>query len=156
MGHTKNTDNRPIVGDPKLFIEKFGYDIDTDSDQPGLWIWTAPSDGCDSSFHTAQEALEAAWNDAVAQTLSISEITCEDWGQMDFDTQRVAMTLALTGELPRLDELSLDTQMEWVERVRVSYPDIGSKEAFRLADDEYVRNDGVLPKPAVVTESPKG
>jgi hypothetical protein len=155
MVQTKNTDNRPIAGDPKLFIEKFGYDIDTDSDQPGLWIWTAPSDGCDSSFHTAKEALEAAWNDAVAQTLSIREITCEDWDQMDFDAQRVAMTLALTGELPALSDLSPDTQMEWVVNVREVYPDIGPKEAFRFADQDFIANEGVLPKSAV-TESQKG
>jgi hypothetical protein len=151
----QKADARPIAGDPRLFIEGIGYDIDTDSDQPGLWIWTAPSDGCSSSFHTAKEALEGAWNDAVAQTLSISEISCEDWGQMDFDAQRVAMTMALAGEIPALSELSPDTQMEWVEKVREVYPDIGPKEAFRLACQEYLDNDGVIPKPAV-KDSPKG
>ena len=149
------TDARPIAGDPRLFIEGIGYDIDTDSDQPGLWIWTAPSDGCSSSFHTAKEALDGAWNDAVAQTLAISDIRCEDWGQMDFDAQRVAMTMALTGEIPALSDLSPDTQMEWIEKVREVYPDIGPKEAFRLACREYLDNDGVIPKPAV-KDSPKG
>jgi hypothetical protein len=129
-------DNRAIADDQRIFIEKLGYNIEADSDQPGLWTWTAPSDGCDISFHTAKEALNGAWSDAVAQTLSISGITCE------------------TGELPRLDDLSPDTQMEWVERVRETYPDISPKEAFRLAVDEYAQNDGVIPKSAV-TESPK-
>lgn len=131
LPETQNTDRRPIAGDPRLFIEKLGYAIDTDCDQPGLWIWTAPRDGCDSSFHTAIEALDGAWNDALAQTLAISEISCEEWGQMDFDQQRVAITFALSGELPSLSDLSPDTQMEWVARVREVYPDIGSKEAFR-------------------------
>ena len=97
LPETQNTDRRPIAGDPRLFIEKLGYAIDTDCDQPGLWIWTAPRDGCDSSFHTAIEALDGAWNDALAQTLAISEISCEEWGQMDFDQQRVAITFALSG-----------------------------------------------------------
>lgn len=154
MTKKQKPDGRPIAGDPKLFIEELGYDIDIDSDQPGLWIWT-PSDGCDSSFSTPKEALDGAWNDAVARTLSISEISCEDWGQMDCDQQRVAITFALTGELPALTDLSPDTQMQWISKVREVYPDIGPKEAFRLADQEYLENDGVLPKP-VATESQKG
>lgn len=150
-----STDRRPIAGDPRLFIEKLGYDIDTDSDQPGLWIWTAPSDGCDISFETAQEALASAWNDAVAQALSIGGISCEEWGQMDFDQQHVAITFALSGELPSLSDLSPDTQMAWVAKVRESRPDVGPKEALRLADQEYRENDGIFLKPVVI-ESPKG
>lgn len=60
------------------------------------------------------EALDGAWNDALAQTLAISEISCEEWGQMDFDQQRAAITFALSGELPSLSDLSPDTQMEWL------------------------------------------
>lgn len=144
---TTETDNRPIAGDPRLFIEQLGYDVDIDADQEGLWVWTAPSDGCDISFSSAAEALDGAWIDAVAQTLSLRKISCEHWGQMYFDQQRVAITLALSGEIPSLSDLSPDTQMEWVSKVRGSYPDIGPKEAFRLADQEYSENDGVLPKP---------
>lgn len=153
---TAKTDRRPIADDPRLFIESLGYDIDVDSDQPSRWIWTAPSDGSGISFDSAKEALDGAWNDALAQTLEISDISCEEWGSMDIDAQRVAMTLALSGELPFLDVLSPDTQMMWVSRIRESYPDIDSKEAFQLAGEDYVQNDGVLPKPVASIESQKG
>lgn len=140
----ENSNHRSIAGDPKLFVEELGYDICEDSLHPGLWVWSAPTDGCDS-FPTSKAALDDAWEDVVAQTLSISDISREDFCQMDIDQQRVAITLALSGELPALTKLSPDTQVEWLERVRAVYPDIGSKEAFRLADQEYIENNGVLP-----------
>ena len=149
MAQTIKTDNRSIAGDPKLFIENLGYGIEPDSASQGLWLWKTEDDSSCLVFRSAEEALNGAWIDAVAQTLSISEITCEDWGQMNFDAQRVAMTLALTDELPALSDLSPDTQMEWIEKVREVYPDIGSKEAFQLADKEYLENEGVLSKTAV-------
>lgn len=156
------TDDRPIAGDPKLFIEDMGYDIDVagykvhvDDEHPCLWIWTAFDDGSERSFHSAKEALDDAWANAVARTLVSHDITSEQWNQMGLDTQRVAMTLALSGGLPPLSELSPDTQMEWVERVREVYSDIGPVEAFRLANQEYRENDGVLPRPAAAAaESP--
>jgi hypothetical protein len=149
--------SRPNKDDPRIFIEELGYNIHEDSDRPGLWVWTAPSDGCDSSFNSAGEALDGAWNDAVAQTLSIREITREEWGQMDADAQRVAVTQALSGELPRLIDLSVDTQMLWVEHVREANPDLSSAEAFRLADEEFAQSDdGTLPKPNESPEAPKG
>lgn len=149
------TDNRPIKGDNRLFLEDMGYDIDEDPDQPGLWQWTAPSDGCESSFDSAKEALDDAWRNAVHQTLAITGDTQEEFERMDFDQQRIAVTVALTGEVPPFDDLSMDTQMEWVEKVRELYPDIGPKETLLLAKQEYRECDGVLPKPASV-ETPKG
>lgn len=47
---------------------------------------------------------------------------------------------------PELSSLDADTQMAWVEHVRETYPHIGAKEAFRLADQEYESLDGVLPE----------
>lgn len=91
-------DNRPIAGDPRLFIENLGYDIDTDSDQPDLWIWTTPSDGCEISFHTAKEALDSAWSDAVGQTMSINNLSSEQWDAMSFAKQKSSITEALTGD----------------------------------------------------------
>jgi acyl carrier protein len=47
------------------------------------------------------------------------------------------------------DSTSFDDQMEWVTRIRRSYPDIGPKEAFRLAEVEYYECRGVLSGPGV-------
>lgn len=98
MSNTQKTDNRPIAGDPRLFIEDLGYDIREDSQQPGLWLWTAPSDGCDISFHTAEEVLESAWFDAVRQTMGINNLSIEQWHAMSFDKQKAAVLLALSEE----------------------------------------------------------
>lgn len=101
-------DQRSIACDPRLFIEQLGYDIDKDSDQPGLWVWTAATDGCDSSFPTAEEALNGGWNDAVAQTLSISKISCEAWGAMTFEQQKTAMLRALSEDGDALQDVVAD------------------------------------------------
>ena len=91
-------DSRPIAGHPKLFIEALGYNIDEDSQQPGLWLWTAPSDGCDSSFHTAQEALNSAWLDAVGQTMGLNNLSSAQWDAMTFGEQKTAILQALSEE----------------------------------------------------------
>lgn len=93
---TKRTDNRPIAGDPKLFLEELGYDIDEDPDQAGLWVWTAPSDGCDSSYDSAKEALEGAWIDAASHAMGISSISRAQWEAMDFDQQKAAILEVLS------------------------------------------------------------
>ena len=92
----QKADSRPIAGDPKLFIEDVGYDIREDSQQPGLWVWIAPTDGCDASFDTAKEALEGAWKDAVRQTLGISDLSIEQWNAMSFNMQKAAVLRALS------------------------------------------------------------
>lgn len=143
-------DTRPIANDPKLFIEQIGYDIREDSQQSGLWIWIAPTDSCDISYHSASDALESAFGDAVYQTKRIAMISDSNWAGMDFDEQRVAITYALSeGELPDFDSLSPETQMQWVGKIREFYPEIGSKEAFRLGAQEYREFDGVFPKSKV-------
>lgn len=98
MKMVQKTDIRPIAGNPKLFIEDLGYDIREDSQQPGLWIWTAPTDGYDISFNTAEEALAGAWVDAVWQTMGINNLSSEQWDAMSFDEQKVSVLRALSDE----------------------------------------------------------
>jgi hypothetical protein len=91
-------DLKALTIDPRIFIEELDYDIDTDSDQPGFWIWTAPSDGCDISFQTPKAALDDAWLNAVTQTLRIKGIDRQVWDTMPFVAQKYAITSALSGE----------------------------------------------------------
>lgn len=130
---------------PKCFIEDIGYSILQDPSEPGLWVWTDPLSNKSETCPSAEEALEGAWGHAVEQTLRIVDISEDAWAKMDGDAQRVAMTAVMTGDIPAFDDMSPDTQMQWVERVRDLYPDIGSKEAFRLAKNDYRENDGVIP-----------
>jgi hypothetical protein len=86
-----------IAGDPRLeVLEDLGYDIDEDSDQPGMWIWTAPTDGCETSYPSAQDALAAAWADAAAQTMGIRNLSGEQWEALGLARQMelVADTLS--------------------------------------------------------------
>lgn len=73
-----------------------GYTISPDSDQPGLWVWFAPSDGCESSFASEDEAVASAWSDAAHQTRSINSLSSEQWDAMSFDQQKAQMLSALT------------------------------------------------------------
>lgn len=73
-----------------------GYAICPDSDQPGLWVWFAPTDGCDSSFHTQEAATQAAWSDAVGQVMAINNLSSEQWDALSFAQQKTQMLDALT------------------------------------------------------------
>ena len=72
----------------KHVLEELGYDIKSDTDQPGLWVWTAPTDSCDSSFGSEEEAVEAAWRDASNQAKAVHQITDDEWTSLPFDKQR--------------------------------------------------------------------
>lgn len=130
---------------PKCFITDLGYSILKDALETSRWVWAGPSDSSEETYLSAEEALEGAWGHAVKQTLCSEEMSSEAWEKMDDDEQRVAMTAALTGRIPSFDDLSQDTQMQWVERVLSLYADIGPKEAFRLAANVYRENMGVIP-----------
>lgn len=89
----------PLKGNPKLeVLEALGYDIDGDGDQPGMWIWTAPTDGCEQSYASAKEALDAAWVDAVGQTMGILNLSSEDWDALSFAQQKELITETLSGD----------------------------------------------------------
>lgn len=135
----------PLCANPKLFIEELGYDIDTDSDQRGQWVWTSSHDGYESSFATPLLALESAWDDAVRRTLANGGVTEEEWLAADFEGKRVAMTLALTGEVPSFESLRLETQLKWVDRVRERNEDFGNQKAMRFAEQDYLDARGKLP-----------
>lgn len=91
--------NDPLAGNPKLeVLENLGYDIDGDSDQPGMWIWTAPTNGCEISYASAEEALDAAWADAVGQTMGILNMSSEQWDALSFSQQKELVSDTLTGD----------------------------------------------------------
>ncbi|MDK9702514.1 MAG: hypothetical protein OEL20_05195 [Sulfuritalea sp.] len=94
------TGNQPSIdGDPKLeLLESLGYDIDTDSDQPGMWIWSAGADGCERAFGSARDALDAAWADAVAQAMRILDFSAEQWNAQSFDHQAQSIRAALAAD----------------------------------------------------------
>jgi hypothetical protein len=71
-----------------LVLEELGYEIKPDGDQPGLWVWTAPTDSCDSSFSSEEKATEAAWLDALSQVKAVHEITDDEWASLPFEKQR--------------------------------------------------------------------
>lgn len=56
-------------------LEEVGYSVIEDVDQPGMYLWIAPSDGSDISFSTRSEAIASAWLDAVQQTRSIADLS---------------------------------------------------------------------------------
>jgi hypothetical protein len=87
------------VQDPcEELLEDLGYEFSEDSDQPGLWVWMAPSDNCECSFSTRSEAVSAAWQDAGAQTCSIRGFKESYWQDLSIPEQISAMKAALSEE----------------------------------------------------------
>lgn len=91
-GEEENGDRRVDV------LEGVGYSFKEDSDQPGMWVWIAPTDGCDVSFSTKEEAVESAWSDAVRQAMSILQMTDLDWSHMTAERQMDLVESSLSGD----------------------------------------------------------
>lgn len=68
-------------------LERVGYEFKPDPDQPGRWLWTAPSYSSETSFDSKALAIQAAWADAVEQTKSIEGLSEEDWNGLTLERQ---------------------------------------------------------------------
>lgn len=77
-------------------LTDIGYTIQEDSDQPGLWVWMAPTDGCDSSFSSRAEAVRAAWTDASEQAMRLHSLSNEDWAALSSKDQLTLVKGLLT------------------------------------------------------------
>lgn len=92
IANKENGDHRREV------LESVGYEIKPDPDQPTLWVWLAPTDSCEASFVSEQEALESAWNDASGQVCSVLVIAQNDWARMDLERQMDLVLEVLSSE----------------------------------------------------------
>lgn len=79
----------PLIAiNPKFeVLEELGYDVQSEPGNAGRWVWFAPSDATSEPFDTRDEAIDAAWEDAVEKTLGISEMTAEAWEAIPFEQQ---------------------------------------------------------------------
>jgi hypothetical protein len=90
------------VQDPREeMLTSLGYEFAEDADQPGLWVWTAPSDGCEISFQTQGQALRSAWLDACEQARAISGQDEAAWRALSVPEQIAAIEGALSEEPAR-------------------------------------------------------
>jgi len=72
-------------------LEELGYEFKPDVDQPGLWVWTAPTDSCSQSFASEEAALDDAWNDATGQVRAIEQVSDAEWSAFSFEKQRTLL-----------------------------------------------------------------
>lgn len=92
-------ENGEILADPRLEpLESLGYDIQEDSDQPGMWLWMAPSDASESSVESAAAALEGAWADAAGQAADILGLSPHAWNVLSLEEQIKKVIEALTAD----------------------------------------------------------
>ncbi len=77
-------------------LSDVGYSIVEDVDQPGLWLWTAPSDGSETSYASEDEAIISAWNDAAAQTIQLYNMSKIEWDALDFEKQKALIMNCLS------------------------------------------------------------
>lgn len=82
--------------------------------------------------------------------MSIQELRSE-WEQSFFASEeilthgRLGSFQEAANEESNFNDVDMDQQIEWVSRVREMFPDLGPKDAYRLAATEFTRFDGVLP-----------
>jgi len=77
-------------------LEELGYELSEDSARPGLWVWTAPTDACDSSYESRGAAVAGAWKDACEQTRNINSISDSAWQDLNIADQIEAVESALS------------------------------------------------------------
>jgi hypothetical protein len=68
-------------------LEELGVEILEDPGQPGIWVWTAPTDGCEGGFQSKAEALADAWNVASRSACGMQELTQQAWDAQDLASQ---------------------------------------------------------------------
>lgn len=78
-------------------LEDLGFEFNEDSDQLGMWVWRAPTDACDVSFATRQQAIDSAWTDVVTQTMAINEMGEADWTVLSQSNQIALVQETLAG-----------------------------------------------------------
>jgi hypothetical protein len=69
-------------------LDSCGVEIKEDGDQPGLWVWIGPTDGCESSFESEVEAVDSAWQEVCRQVMRAKAILESDWDLIGFEEQR--------------------------------------------------------------------
>jgi len=79
-------------------LDKAGYRVGEDVDQPGLYVWTKRPDGAEISFATAKEALEAAWADGANRTMEANNLSSDEWAALTFSQQATLITQTLSDE----------------------------------------------------------
>lgn len=88
----ENGDQRQAI------LESVGYSFSEDSDQAGAWVWMAPTDACDVSFATREQAVDSAWEDAVTQTKAIRAMTDLDWAGISDEEKLSLVEETLLGD----------------------------------------------------------
>lgn len=78
-------------------LEELGYEVSEDPDQPGLWQWSAPTDGCDASFDSQADAVRDAWRDASQQACAVEGLSTQQWDALSFE-QQCQKLRALSGD----------------------------------------------------------
>jgi len=78
-------------------LESVGYEFKAAPDQPDSWVWTAPSDQSAESFASKSDAVQAAWADAMQQTMAIAKVTAQEVGEMRAEAQTDLVESTLSG-----------------------------------------------------------
>lgn len=69
-------------------LEEIGFSFSPDVDQPGLWVWTAVTEGCDSSFDSLAAAVGDAWASAAEQAKAVHQMSEAQWNGIGFLRQQ--------------------------------------------------------------------
>lgn len=85
--YAQSAADEEVVQTKLAALEEVGYVVLEDTDQEGLYLWMAPSDGSEISYPTRKEAIESAWLDAISQALSIAEMTGEAFNALSVAAQ---------------------------------------------------------------------
>lgn len=103
---------------------------------------TAVSDG-DKDF---SKAVMVGDIDCVISNLKDLKVRLQE--ELDANL-KMRCALGLPYVLPPFD--GCDEQLAWLGRIRENYPHIDPKEAFRLAEQDYTENEGILPITQVIS-----
>jgi hypothetical protein len=112
-------------------LRSVGYDVMPSKSQIGRFRWWKDIGG-DGVSVPPKELSDTTFSNERGAWLAV----LEDGQSTEVGFDDDAM------ELPDFD--GVDDTAPWLDRVRALYPDIGPKEAYRLAKRDYMDNDGIL------------
>lgn len=88
----------------KELLDDCGVSVTEASGQPRVWVWCAPTEGCEASFSSEGEAIDDALSAAMDQARKIMDIGESQWSKVPLDERLDLVRQSFTADRPFISQ----------------------------------------------------